>query len=226
MELLFDTANLAEIEALCAIYPVAGITSNPTIIKAEGKIDFYAHFQGVRQLIGTDRTLHVQVLATTTKGIIGDAKLLLDGIDGGVLVKIPTTEPGLAAMRQLKADGVRVTATAVYSKAQGMMAILAGADYIAPYFNRMEAIGVDAASTINSLVRFAERAGTGSKVMPASFKNIAQVCASIDAGVPAITVPPRLIRDALGTADVLGAVQGFVTDWQLTFGTCELPPVT
>ena len=223
MEILFDTANLADIEKLSAIYPLAGVTTNPTIIKAEGKIEFYAHFRRIRQIIGPDRTLHVQVLATDAKGIVDDAHTLMKGIDEQILVKIPTTEPGLQAMRQLKSEGAHVTATAIYSRTQGFLAIAAGADYIAPYFNRMESLDIDATATVGALVRFAERAGTGTKVMPASFKNVAQVCAAIDAGVPAVTVQPQLLRAAVGTADVMQAVKAFADDWQATFGTSELP---
>ena len=48
MEILFDTANLADIEAMTPIYPVSGVTTNPTIIRAEGRIDFYPHFRRIR----------------------------------------------------------------------------------------------------------------------------------------------------------------------------------
>ena len=56
-------------------------------------------------------------------------------VDDAVYIKIPTTEEGLKAMRALKAEGVHVTATAIYSKIQGFMAIACGADFIAPYYN-------------------------------------------------------------------------------------------
>ncbi|GEM_PF-5187727 len=37
MELLFDTANIEEIKKFSQYYPITGITSNPSILKAEGK---------------------------------------------------------------------------------------------------------------------------------------------------------------------------------------------
>ena len=52
MEFLFDTANLGDIETLSGIYPVTGATCNPTIIKAEGRIDFWEHFRKVRAALG------------------------------------------------------------------------------------------------------------------------------------------------------------------------------
>lgn len=223
MQILFDTANLGEIEKAVDVYPLDGVTTNPTIIKGEGRIDFYAHLHRIRELIGPDRMLHVQVLATNATGMINDAHRLLDKIDDQVYVKIPTTEQGLKAMRHLKAQGVHVTGTAIYSKIQGMLAIATGADYIAPYYNRMESIDVDAAATVTFLANFAKRAGNGTRVMPASFKNVAQVCAAIDAGAHAVTVQPKLLRAALFAPDVVSAVQAFSDDWFATFGTNELP---
>lgn len=223
MEILFDTANLADIEEMTPIYPVAGVTTNPTIIKAEGRIDFYNHFHRIRELIGTGRTLHVQVLAQDADGIVADAHRLRELIDAQVYVKIPTTEQGIKAMRMLRDESIGVTATAIYSKTQGILAVAAGANYIAPYFNRMESLDIDTVATIKSLARFIDRHGADCKVMAASFKNVAQVSAAFEAGAQAVTLPPRLLRAALSTADVNQAVETFASDWQETFGIDCLP---
>jgi transaldolase len=78
METLFDTANLAEIADMTPLYPLAGLTTNPMIIKAEGRVDFYDHFRKIREMIAPHRTLHIQVLAQDADGIIADAHRLLE----------------------------------------------------------------------------------------------------------------------------------------------------
>ncbi|MDR0285159.1 MAG: fructose-6-phosphate aldolase [Propionibacteriaceae bacterium] len=223
MEILFDTANLADLEELVPIYPVAGVTTNPTILKAEGKVDFYEHVHRIREIIGPRRTLHIQVLAQDADGIVDDAHRLLERVDSQVYAKIPTTEQGIAAMRRLSEEGIGVTATAVYSKTQGILAIAAGASYVAPYFNRMESLDIDTTATIKALSRFIERHGAKCKVMAASFKNVAQVSAAFEAGAAAVTVPPRLLQAALHAPDILQAVETFGADWYETFGTPGLP---
>lgn len=223
MEILFDTANLADIEALTPIYPVSGVTTNPTIIKAAGRIDFYNHFRRIREIIGADRTLHVQVLAQDTPGILADAEKLLTKIDSSVYVKIPTTEAGIHAMRILKGQGVNVTATGIYSKTQGLLAVASGADYIAPYFNRMESLDIDTGATIKSLATFIRRHGVSCKIMAASFKNVAQVSAAFEPGASAVTLAPDLLRRALGASEIMHAVDDFARDWHDTFGTDGLP---
>ncbi|MBA3019532.1 fructose-6-phosphate aldolase [Propionicimonas sp.] len=223
MEILFDTASLAVLEEMTPLYPVAGVTTNPTIIKAEGRIELYEHLRQIRRIIGPDRSLHIQVLAQDADGIVADAHRLLEQVDGGVFAKVPTTEQGIRAIRLLKDEGIGVTATAIYSRIQGTLAIEAGADYIAPYFNRMEDRGIDASAMVKSLAKIIDRHGVGCKILAASFKNVAQVSAALEAGAAAVTVPPALLRAALATPDVTEAVNAFTRDWNDTFGTTELP---
>lgn len=223
MEILFDTANLDEIERFTPIYPVSGVTTNPSIVKAEGRIDFYPHLRRIRQIIGTERTLHVQVLAKDTQGILDDAHRLLDKIDDQVYPKIPTTEAGLHAMRVLKDEGINVTATAIYSQAQGMLAIAAGIDYLAPYYNRMEAFGIDAAGTLEAMAGFITRSGSPSKIVAASFKNVSQATRAFEVGCQAVTVAPSLLSQALAAPHITSAVDAFVADWESVFDTTTLP---
>ena len=119
MEILFDTANLESIRKYSQIYPFTGVTSNPSILKAEGKIDFFAHMREIRSIIGMERTLHIQTIAEDLDGILRDADAILKNVDSRVYIKIPTTEAGLQAIMKLKSQGVGVTATAIYSKIQG-----------------------------------------------------------------------------------------------------------
>ncbi|MBK7820877.1 MAG: fructose-6-phosphate aldolase [Tessaracoccus sp.] len=223
MDILFDTANLRDIERLTPIYPVTGVTTNPTILKAEGKVDFYAHFRRIREIIGTKRTLHVQVLAKDAQGMIDDAHRLLDKIDAQVYPKIPLTEEGLKAMRILKEEGVKVTATAIYSKTQGFLAIASGVDYLAPYYNRMQALDIDTRGTLEALSGFITRFNAPSKIMAASFKNISQVSHALESGADAVTLSPKLFRQALSAPDIAHAVDDFIADWESVYGTTTLP---
>jgi len=223
MDILFDTANLDDIKRLTPIYPVTGVTTNPTILKAEGRVDFYAHFRRIREIIGPDRTLHVQVLAKDTRGMIDDAHKLLDRIDDRVYPKIPTTEAGIAAMRHLKAEGVKVTATAIYSKTQGFLAIATGVDYLAPYYNRMQSLDINTRGTLEGLAGFIRRFDAPSKIMAASFKNVSQVSHALEAGADAGTLPPKLLRAALSAPGIEAAVDTFIDDWEKIYGTRSLP---
>ncbi len=218
MELLFDTVNLADIEKYSQIYPIKGVTSNPSIIKQEGKIDFFNHFRQIRKIIGAEQTLHVQVTAEDKDTIIAESERILAEIDKDVYIKIPVTEEGLKAIRFLKSKGVNITATAIYTKLQGLMALECGADYIAPYFNRMENLDIDSFDTISYFREAIDENGYKGKILAASFKNVAQVHKAFSAGAQAVTVQPEILHGAMGMSEIKKAVDAFNADFMNTMG--------
>ncbi|MGC3221148.1 transaldolase family protein, partial [Enterococcus faecium] len=64
-----------------------------------------------------------------------------------------------------------ITGTAIYTELQGYLAINNGADFIAPYYNRMQNQGIDAMKVIDSLRTEFERTQSPTKILAASFKN-------------------------------------------------------
>ena len=128
-------------------------------------------------------------------------------------------------MRILKAKGVHVTATAIYSKIQGFLAVAAGADYIAPYYNRMENLDVDSRDTIAAFRRMIDETGADAKILAASFKSVSQANHALLAGAHAVTVKPAMLHEAFHTAPLQKAVADFRADWASTQGErsiCDL----
>lgn len=222
MEFMFDSANLEKIETYQQYFPITGVTSNPSILRKEGEIDFFAHMRKIRRLIGLERSLHIQVVAEDSDGILREAEALLTHIDERVHIKIPTTKEGLKAMRLLKAKGVHITATAIYTRIQGFLAMAAGADFIAPYDNRMENMDIASADTIAAFRKIIDQSGYETKILAASFKNIAQINEAILAGAHAVTVQPDLLNEAFGMASIQRAVDDFHADWVKTQGEVSI----
>lgn len=216
MEFMLDTVNLEKIRYYQSVLPLSGVTSNPSIIKKEGKIDFYPHLKEIKSMIG-DASLHVQVVGESVAEIIADAEAIVTQLGKETFIKIPVNDNGLAAIKQLKARGYHITATAIYTEFQGYLAIAAGADYLAPYFNRMENLNIDSATIIASLVAEINRTEAKSKVLAASFKNVAQVNQAIRNGAQAITAGPDIFAQALGMPSIEKAVLDFHKDWRETF---------
>ncbi|MFD1671287.1 fructose-6-phosphate aldolase [Agrilactobacillus yilanensis] len=218
MEFLLDTVHLADIKRYQAIIPLSGVTSNPTICKKEGQFPFFEHMREIRQLIGIDKSLHIQVVAQTTAGMVADAHRILAEVDDQVYIKIPTNEAGLAAIKILKAEGVHITATAIYTTIQGLLAIAAGADYIAPYYNRMANMNIDAAEVVQTFAQAIERDQAQTKILAASFHNVAQVTTALAQGAQAVTVGTDILKSGLGMPAINQAVVDFTNDWETTFG--------
>ena len=182
MKFMFDTANIEDIKEYKDIFPITGITSNPSIIKKEGKIDFFNHFKEIRKILGFEKSIHIQVVAENCEGIIKDAETILENIDNKIYIKIPVTEEGLKAMRLLKSKGVNITATAVYTKIQSLLALETGADFIAPYFNRMENIGINPREVIETTANMINKYNYSTEILTASFRNIGQVVDAFSSG--------------------------------------------
>lgn len=213
MEFMLDTLNLDEIKKWARVLPLAGVTSNPTIAKKEGNIDFFDRIHKVREIIGGSPSIHVQVVAKDYEGILKDAAEIREQCDENTYIKVPVTPEGLAAIKVLKAEGYKITATAIYTVFQGLLAIEAGADYLAPYYNRMENLNIDSAQVISQLASAIERNHSSSKILAASFKNVAQVNRAFKEGTQAITAGADVFEVAFGMPSIAKAVDDFEADW-------------
>jgi len=218
MKYLIDSANLDEIRALSEYLPIAGVTSNPSIVKKEGSVPFFAHMREIRSIIGNLRPLHIQVTATDYDGMMRDAEAVFRHVDEKVFIKVPVDFEGVKVIKALRRQGANVTATAVYGMDQAFMALEAGADCIAPYYNRMEALGVDAESVIGNIAGIIAHYGYETEILAASFKQPAQIDRAILAGAHSVTVAPDVLRGIFAKQVVADAVQAFSDDWTGLYG--------
>lgn len=222
MKYLFDTANLALIEQYANRLPIDGITTNPSIIKKEGKIDFWQHFARIREIIGKEKTLHIQVTTNSCEDIIKEAHAIYEKIDSDIYIKIPVTIKGLAAIKQLKQENFKITATAIYTKMQGFLAMEAGADYIAPYYNRMQNLDIDSDETIRAFADMIAKYNYSTQILAASFKNMGQVNRAIANGAQTVTLAPEIMLDAFKMPSIKKAVDDFHSDWVNTIGDISI----
>ncbi|VTS41764.1 fructose-6-phosphate aldolase [Streptococcus pseudoporcinus] len=218
MEYMLDTLNLDEIKKWSRILPLAGVTSNPTIAKKEGAIDFFERIREVRAIIGDEASIHVQVVAQDYDGILKDAEEIRKHCGDSIYVKVPVTKEGLAAIKTLKAEGYHITATSIYTTFQGLLAIAAGADYLAPYYNRMENLNIDPAIVIGQLAEAIDRDFSESKILAASFKNVGQVNQAFAQGAQAITAGPDVFEAGFAMPSIQKAVDDFGKDWVDNYG--------
>lgn len=219
MELMLDTANLSEIEYGLKNWPICGVTSNPSILKKEGKIDVYARLTEIKAMLGPERSLHVQVVSNDTASIIDEAHCILDRLGRDTCIKIPVSTAGIGAIKALAAEGVNVTATAIYSAMQGILAVLAGAKYVAVYYNRMQNNCVDADGVIAQIRHCIDENHSDAKILAASFKNVGQLTSAYAAGAQSATVPAEIIKTALGMATIELAVADFARDFEAMCGS-------
>ncbi len=226
MEFIVDTVNLEEIKDAVEHMPIVGVTSNPSIVKQTNPENFFEHMRKIREIIGMERSLHVQVISKNSDEIVAEAHRILKEIDNQVYIKVPVSYEGIKAIKTLKAEGVKVTATAVYDLMQAYMALAAEADYIAPYVNRIGNLGADPMDLISNLSDRIAVDGYNTKIVAASFKGVQQVRDSFNYGAHAITAPVAVLKQIFANPNIEKAVDDFNKDWYAMYGEnvgiCEL----
>lgn len=214
---ILDTANLDAIRHCNEYYPLAGVTTNPTIISKENA-DFWTLVKGIREIIGPDKMLHVQTTQKTAEGIVEEAKLLSERLGGEFYVKIPISEEGLKATMMLKKMGINVTVTAIFTPAQALLAAMAGADFVAPYANRLDNIIADGCAVVAEIVKQFEQYGLKTKVLAASFRNAEQVHKCSSVGCHSVTVSADILRKVITHPMTDAAIADFDKDWASVYG--------
>ena len=217
MELLLDTANLEAIRKYCDYYNIIGVTTNPSILSRE-KGPFFETCARILEIIGQEKQLHVQVTGRSCEEMLKEAEVITQRLGKDVYIKVPVMEEGVKAMKLMKARGLRVTATAVVSVQQAFLAGSVGADYVAPYVNRMENLNIDPYEAVARIREIFDNQGIATKILGASFKNTQQVMRIYEMGAEAVTVGPELLTTMCSNAVTDLWVENFEKDWINLYG--------
>ncbi len=216
LELYLDSVDLAQIARFNRCLPIKGITTNPSILAAAG-VGLPELLPALTEILGANARIHVQVVSQSAEEMLAEAERIA-ALPYDLVIKVPATETGLTAIRAMKAENLTVLATAIYSAHQGFLAALSGADYLAPYVNRIDTMGGDGVAVVADLQLLLDRQGLGSKILPASFKNTQQVLDVLKSGVAALTLPVDVAAQMFAHPAVQPAVDKFTQDWQRAFG--------
>ena len=218
---MLDTANLNAIRKAFDIYPITGVTTNPTIISKENR-DFIGLLKEIREIIGEDTMLHAQVIGKSAEDMIKEAKYLNETIGGNFYVKIPVTKEGIKAIRVLSKEGINITATAIFTAQQALMAAVSGAKFVAPYVNRIDNISGNGVEVVKDIIEELKLYNLDCKVLAASFKNVQQVQYLSRNGVHSVTVNPDIMDKMLEHPLTDWSVDQFINDWEKVYGEGKL----
>ena len=216
MKLLLDTANLEDIRYFNTYYPIVGVTTNPTILSKEGG-DVLKLLRSIREIIGSERQLHVQVTESTYEKIVEEAEAIVAFLGENTFVKIPATDEGLRAVQTLSAKGYGITVTAVLTAAQALLASNAGAAYVAPYVSRLENICADGVGTVADIAEIFRIHGIKTEIISASIRGPQDVTDSAKAGAHIATIPYKVLVQMSKHPLTDAGIAKFMTDWNQTF---------
>ena len=214
-KILIDSADIKKAKEIEKYYTIAGITTNPTILsKIEGSLE--DKLKELKEFTYGKYEVHVQTTESEVEKIVEEAKKLRDYFGESFYIKIPVTKSGLEAMKLCSKEDIRVTATAILTPMQTLAAAKNGANYVAPYVNRMENVGQDAKEAIleisNLLIDYP------TEILAASFKNVKQVQDILRCGAEAVTIAPEIIEASIWHPYTDKSVFDFEKDWGNRFG--------
>lgn len=213
MKICIDDANIEEIIKLYDLYPMDGVSTNPSIL-AKTKKNPYDVLREIRSIIGEDGELFVQVISENAEDMIVESRRIVKEAGQTTLIKIPSVPQGFKAMKQLHKEGIRFIGTAIYTPMQGILAAKCGAEYVAPYVNRIDNMGFDGVQVSKDIHDAIVNGGlTHSGLLAASFKNSQQVLELLKYGVKAVTVAPAVIDAFVKNAAIDAAVDQFSQDF-------------
>lgn len=220
MKIYLDTADTAQVKELASFLPVSGVTTNPSIAAKTG-IPLHIVLPQLREILGNDSLLFAQVISDSAEKMVEEAQRI-HSYDENVVVKIPVNKQGLTAMKQLTSSDVRILGTAVYTVTQGILAGLAGAEFVAPYVNRIEMLSGNSIKTVQTICQLLKIHAPECSVLAASFKNTQQVIDCMAVGCGGVTIPSELACKLLDNPAVDQAIMQFQTDWKNAYGNFEL----
>lgn len=230
MEYFLDTANIEAIKRINDIFPIAGVTTNPSIIAKE-KRDFKQIIKDIYNVIGKEKVVHAQAVGATAEIIVKEVQLLRDTFGENIYAKIPVTFEGIKAMKILSKDGHKITATGILSSQQIIMAAEAGAEYMAPYINRSDNIGESGVEIVRDAYKILEIVKKSDeeclkrykrvfepKILGASFKNVRQVHETMFAGSKSVTISPDVFERLIYHPYTDWSMDTFNSDWEKIYG--------
>ena len=214
MKLLIDDAHIDLIDRGYEFYPLDGVTTNPTILSKIGGNPFDV-LREIRQLIGEYDELHVQAVSRVADDIVEEAKHIVNILGLNTYVKIPAIPEGFKAMQMLLATTeIQVTATAIYTPMQALIAAKCGASYVAPYVNRIDNMGFNGLNITKQIQDILNENEMETEIIAASFKNSQQVLELCEYGIRAATVSPDILGGLVKNAAIDFAIESFVKDFE------------
>lgn len=215
MELIIDSSNIEQIKELNDLLTITGVTTNPTILTKSGR-EAMDVVKDLCEVLSEDQLLFIQTVQTSFEGIMEEAKMISSIRKKNMYVKIPVTHEGLRAIKECKKLGIHTLATAIYTADQAFLAAMNGAEYLAPYTNRMCNYG-DGVQDVKDLIEMLRVNHMPAKVIAASFKNTYQVHELIKAGIQAATVPCDVLYQMIDHPGTKIAVGEFSVNWQRAY---------
>jgi len=217
MEFMLNSEHVETVKKYLALYPIDGVTTNPMMIAREGKTNFFNLIKDLRNAVGTKK-LFVQVISPVYEEMLAEAELIRNAGGENMYIKIPATETGIRATRTLSERGYNILVTVVLSPYQGVLALHAGAKYIAVFYDNMFKAGIDGDATFRQIAAYIKESGCKGKILAAGVRDHAQFGKVIENGAQAITADANFYSNQMVSVPTQEYLDQFKNAWDGAYG--------
>ncbi len=217
MKLFIDSGNLKDIEALCAIGIIDGVTTNPTLLAKEPG-DYKENLKKICAIV--QGPVSGEVISTEFDGMMREGHDIA-ALDEHMVVKLPLTRNGIKACKALSDEGIRVNVTLVFSAAQALLAAKAGATFVSPFVGRLDDIGQNGMELIREIVQMYDNYAFTTEVLVASCRNPIHVVDAAKMGANICTCPPALIDQLFNHPLTTSGLERFLKDWEKAYPSAK-----
>lgn len=210
MKFFIDTANLDEIEEIKDWGILSGVTTNPSLIAKEGDVNFEDVIKQITDMV--PGPISAEVISLKTEGMVEEARKLA-AIADNVVIKIPMTAEGLAAVSILSKEGIKTNVTLIFSANQALMAAKAGATYVSPFIGRLDDIGQDGMELVRDIADIIDWFDIDTEIIAASIRHPLHILQAAKAGSHIATVPYGVFKKMLKHPKTDEGIKNFLDDW-------------
>ncbi len=183
MEFWIDSVEPRAVAHFEKLGLLTGVTTNPELLANVPSIDKTLH----ELLDSTKGLLAVQVVAKSAEEMVAQGKIIND-LSDQIIVKVPVTQEGLAAIHELSKANIRTMATAIFAPEQALIAAKAGADYVALYLTRLKKAGGDPDDFLRKTSKIFQNYQLPTKILAASISDLKQVELCAEHSIDAVTL--------------------------------------
>ena len=216
MRLFLDTANLEHIRHGARLGAISGVTTNPSLVSKEGKVNYKKLVQEICSII--PGPVSTEVISQDAAGMVAEARVIATWAKN-VVVKIPAGLEGTEATAALSREGIKVNYTLCFSVNQALLAARAGAAYVSPFVGRLDDIGEDGMALISDIVRvYRQYPEIKTEIIAASIRHPQHCLAAARAGAHIATVPYAVLLQMARHPLTENGITRFAEDWRKVMG--------
>ena len=197
MKYFLDSAKIDEIRYAYKNWKIDGVTTNPKHIKLSGKPFLTVLEEMAEEFKGIDFPISVEInphLENTQEMI--EAARKVSQISKNFIIKIPCTEEGMIAAKELTKEGVRTNITLVFSPSQAIQAGRIDSHFVSPFVGWKEGSGEDCGQYIEDIVNIYRDYDFKTKIIVAALRNGKQIVDAAKAGADIVTCGFNVYRDS------------------------------